>query len=363
MTTPAILVTGGAGFLGSAFVRSWISESRGTVVNLDKLTYAGNLDSLLPVSDDQRHVFVEGDIADGPLVSQLLEEYQPQGIIHFAAESYVDRSIDSPATFVETNVLGTWQLLEATIAYWTQLEKSARDKFRFLHVSTDEVHSSLGATGCFKEQSQYAPNSPYAASNAAADHLVRAAHLTFGLPTLLTNCSKNYGPYQFPEKLIPLIIMNCLEAKPLPVYGDGAQVRDWLFVEDHYAAIREILARGCPGSVFHVGGNAERTNLVVVLERICDVADRLHPDASQQECRSLITHVKDRPGHDRRCVIDASKIRKELGWKPTVDLETGMRRMVQWYLDNPTCVSRVAQGTYHRKRFELGSGMLTGGKE
>ncbi len=344
-----ILVTGGAGFIGSCFVRQWLAEEPDRLVNLDKLTYAGNLDSLAPVAGNPNHVLVEGDIGDRALVSQLLEEYRPAAIVNFAAESHVDRSIDAPADFVRTNVLGVCELLAAARAYWSNLPEPERAAFRFLHVSTDEVYGSLGATGAFTEQTRYAPNSPYAASKAASDHFVRAYHHTYGLPVLTTNCSNNYGPYQFPEKLIPLMILNALEGKPLPVYGDGQQVRDWLFVEDHCRAIRTVLAQGRVGEVYNIGGNCEQANLNVV-KTICETVDRLRPGLPHAPCTRLITYVTDRPGHDRRYAIDATKIRTELGWKPAQDFISGLEITVRWYLDNPLWIERVSSGVYARER-------------
>jgi dTDP-glucose 4,6-dehydratase len=344
-----ILVTGGAGFIGSCFVRQWLDEEPDQLVNLDKLTYAGNLDSLAPVDHNPRHVFVEGDIGDRQLVARLLEQYRPWAILNFAAESHVDRSIDGPADFVRTNVLGVCELLAAARAYWNQLPQPDRSAFRFLHVSTDEVYGSLGATGAFTEETRYAPNSPYAASKAASDHFVRAYCHTYGLPTLTTNCSNNYGPYQFPEKLIPLMILNALEGKPLPVYGDGQQVRDWLFVEDHCRAIRTVLARGRVGEVYNIGGGCEQANLDVV-KRICALVDDLRPGLSNAPCENLISYVSDRPGHDRRYAIDASKIRTELGWQPTQSFATGLATTVRWYLENPVWVERVTSGVYARER-------------
>ena len=344
-----ILVTGGAGFIGSCFVRQWLDEEPDQLVNLDKLTYAGNLDSLAPVDHNPRHVFIEGDIGDRQLVARLLEQHRPWAILNFAAESHVDRSIDGPADFVRTNVLGVCELLAAARAYWSQLPQPDRSAFRFLHVSTDEVYGSLGATGAFTEETRYAPNSPYAASKAASDHFVRAYCHTYGLPTLTTNCSNNYGPYQFPEKLIPLMILNALEGKPLPVYGDGQQVRDWLFVEDHCRAIRTVLARGRVGEVYNIGGGCEQANLDVV-KRICALVDDLRPGLSHVPCENLISYVTDRPGHDRRYAIDASKIRTELGWKPTQSFATGLAATVRWYLDNPMWVNRVTSGVYARER-------------
>ena len=350
-----VLVTGGAGFIGGCFVRQSVAESPERVVNLDKLTYAGNLDSLEPVAGRPNYVFVEGDIGDRECVGRVLAEYRPQAIVNFAAESHVDRSIDGPAEFVRTNVLGTCELLAAARAYWSALAEPERSAFRFLHVSTDEVYGSLGASGAFTEQTRYAPNSPYAASKAASDHFVRAYHHTYGLPVLTTNCSNNYGPYQFPEKLIPLMILNALEGKPLPVYGDGQQVRDWLFVEDHCRAIRTVLARGKVGEVYNIGGNCELANLDVV-NTICATVDRLRPGLPHSPCTSLITHVADRPGHDRRYAIDATKIRSELGWQPAQTFAAGLEITVRWYLDNPKWIERVTSGVYARER--LGRGVV-----
>ncbi len=348
----AILVTGGAGFIGSCFVRQWLAEEQGAIVNLDKLTYAGNLDSLNTIIDNRRHRFVHGDIGDGRLVASLLEEHRPRAVINFAAESHVDRSIDGPAAFLETNVLSSFRLLEAARQYWQRFEGPASREFRFLQVSTDEVYGSLGPSGSFVETTAYAPNSPYSASKAAFDHFVRAYHHTFGLPTLITNCSNNYGPYQFPEKLIPLMILNAIEGKPLPVYGDGQQVRDWLFVEDHCRAIRHVLARSKPGEVYNIGGNCERTNLSIV-ETICGVVDNRLPALLHRPCKSLITYVKDRPGHDRRYAIDAGKIRRELDWAPLQSFDQGLKLTVDWYLANRRWVNRVTSGSYRRQRLGL----------
>ncbi len=348
-----ILVTGGAGFIGSNFVRQWLAEEQGEVVNLDKLTYAGNLDSLADVAGDPRYHFVEGDIGDGPLVAGLLDRHRPWAVVNFAAESHVDRSIDRPAAFVETNVVGTFALLEASRAYWSALAEPQRSAFRFLHVSTDEVFGSLGPTGRFTEASQYAPNSPYAASKAAADHFVRAYFHTFGLPTLTTNCSNNYGPYQFPEKLIPLMILNALAGKPLPVYGDGRQVRDWLYVDDHCRAIRAVLTGGTPGEVYAIGGDCQQTNLDVV-RSIATIVDRLRPGLPHAPCTSLVSFVADRPGHDRRYAIDAGKIRDRLGWRPRENFESGLQRTVAWYLDHPAWIERVICGKYRLQRLGLG---------
>ncbi len=347
-----LLVTGGAGFIGSCFVRQSIAAAGERIVNLDKLTYAGNLDSLAETLDDPRHVFIEGDIGDRTLVDRLLNEYRPRAIVNFAAESHVDRSIDGPELFVETNVLGTFRLLESARKHWLELPEAERDVFRVLHVSTDEVYGSLGPTGLFTETTPYAPNSPYSASKAAADHFVRAYHHTYGMPTLTTNCSNNYGPYQFPEKLIPLMILNALEGKPLPIYGDGQNVRDWLFVEDHCRAIRMVLEKGTPGEVYNIGGNSERTNMEVV-DRICETVDRLRPDLAHRPCKNLKHQVTDRPGHDRRYAIDAGKILAELGWQPEVDFDRGIENTVKWYLDNSHWVGRVTSGVYRRERLGL----------
>ncbi len=346
MTT--ILVTGGAGFIGSCFVRRAIQRGDVRIVNLDKLTYAGNPDSLPPAAGDV-HQLVVGDIGDRELVRTLLETHQPSAIVNFAAESHVDRSIDGPLTFVETNVMGTCRLLEEVRHYYSGLAGSQKDAFRFLHVSTDEVYGSLGATGLFSETTPYSPNSPYSASKAASDHFVRAYHHTFGLPVVVTNCSNNYGPYQFPEKLIPLMILNALEGKPLPVYGDGLNVRDWLFVEDHCSAIETVLAKGRIGECYNIGGNNEQANIRIV-KMVCQTVDRLRPGLPHAPCESLITYVRDRPGHDRRYAIDASKIDHELGWKPQQDFASGLELTVRWYLDNPEWVERVQSGKYRRER-------------
>jgi len=344
MSAGAILVTGGAGFIGANFVLAWIAAEGAPVVNLDKLTYAGNLDSLARLKGDTRHRFVKGDIGDRALVASLLREHKPRAIVHFAAESHVDRSIHGPADFVQTNVMGSFALLEETRAYWSQLPSAEQDRFRFLHVSTDEVYGSLGPRDpAFTEETPYAPNSPYSASKAASDHLVRSYHHTYGLPTVTTNCSNNYGPYQFPEKLIPLMILNALQRKPLPVYGDGRNVRDWLFVSDHCEAVRVALARGRPGETYNIGGNAEKTNIDVV-RAVCAILDELRPDAAPHE--KLISYVQDRPGHDRRYAIDAGKMRNELGWAPRERFDSGLRRTVEWYLDNMKWVDGVASGEY-----------------
>jgi dTDP-glucose 4,6-dehydratase len=346
-----LLVTGGAGFIGANFVLQAVADGL-RVVNLDKLTYAGNLDTLASLEGSDRHLFVQGDIGDRDLVARLLAEHRPRAIVNFAAESHVDRSIDGPAAFVETNVVGTLGLLECARDYWRSLEGPAREAFRFLHVSTDEVYGSLGAEGKFTETTPYAPNSPYSASKAASDHLVRAFHHTYGLPTLTTNCSNNYGPYQFPEKLIPLVIQKALAGEPLPVYGDGLNVRDWLYVGDHCSAIRRVLDAGRVGETYNVGGNAERENLTVV-KTICALLDERRPLAGGRPRESLITFVKDRPGHDRRYAIDAGKLKRELGWSPTQTFESGMAHTVDWYLAHQLWVRRVLDGSYRMER--LGS--------
>ena len=345
---PTWLVTGGAGFIGGNFVLDAVNRGI-KVVNLDALTYAGNLDTLASLADNPRHVFVEGDIGDADLVKRLLDEHRPEAVINFAAESHVDRSIDGPGAFVQTNVVGTLSLLETTRDYWKALDATARDAFRFLHVSTDEVYGTLGDTGRFTETTPYAPNSPYSASKAASDHLVRAFHHTYGLPVLTTNCSNNYGPYQFPEKLIPLVIAKALAGEPLPVYGDGLNVRDWLYVGDHCDAIRTVLERGRVGETYNVGGDAERTNITVV-RTICALLDARRPLADGRARESLITYVKDRPGHDRRYAIDADKLKGELGWAPTVTFDEGMARTVDWYLENAPWVQRVLDGSYRLER-------------
>lgn len=349
---PTILVTGGAGFIGGTFVRRMIADSDARIVNLDKLTYAGNLESLASVVDSPRHVFVRGDIADGALVKRLFAEHAPDAVVHFAAESHVDRSITSPDSFVQTNVVGTCTLLAAALEYWESLPESRREAFRFLHVSTDEVYGSLGADGYFTESSPHAPNSPYAASKAAADHFARAYHHTYGLPVVTTNCSNNYGPYQFPEKLIPLMILNAVEGKPLPVYGQGENVRDWLHVEDHVAALRLVLERGRPGEVYNIGGCAEMRNLDVV-RTICAAVDALRPDLPHRPCERLIEFVADRPGHDFRYAIDCAKIERELGWRAAHDFATGSRETVAWYLANADWVRGVSTGRYQRERLGL----------
>jgi len=341
-------VTGGAGFIGSNFVLDWLERKAGTVVTLDKLTYAGNLNNLKSVAGESRHIFVQGDVCDADMVGALLASRRPRAIVHFAAESHVDRSINEPGEFVRTNVQGTLNLLDKARHFWTELDGSQRARFRFLHVSTDEVYGSLGpADAAFTENSPYAPNSPYAASKAGSDHLVRAYHHTFGLPTLTTNCSNNYGSFQFPEKLIPLVLLNALEGKALPVYGDGLNIRDWLYVLDHCAGIRCALEKGTPGETYNIGGRSEKTNLDVVTT-ICDILDELRPDPAIGPRRALIAYVKDRPGHDRRYAIDASKIQDELGWRPRISFEQGIRQTIEWYLANMEWVNDVRSGDYHK---------------
>lgn len=348
MSQTTWLVTGGAGFIGGNFVLEAVASGI-RVINLDALTYAGNRDTLAPLDAHPDHVFVHGDIGDAALVSRLLAEHRPQAVVNFAAESHVDRSIDGPAAFVQTNVVGTLALLEASRDYWKSLQGEGKDAFRFLHVSTDEVYGSLGDTGYFTEDTPFAPNSPYSASKAASDHLVRAFHHTYGLPVLTTNCSNNYGPYQFPEKLIPLMIQKLISDQALPVYGDGKNVRDWLYVGDHCSAIRAVLAGGRVGETYNVGGDAERRNIDVV-HALCDLIDQRRPRADGQSRRSQITFVRDRPGHDRRYAIDASKLKRELGWQPSVSFEQGLARTVDWYLDNEAWVSRVLDGSYRLDR-------------
>ena len=341
-----ILVTGGAGFIGSNFVLDWVANSQEAVVNLDKLTYAGNLQNLASLDGNGQHVFVQGDIGDPVLVARLLKEHQPRAIVNFAAESHVDRSIHGPEDFIQTNIMGTFRLLEAVRAYWGGLQGDAKAAFRFLHVSTDEVYGSLAKTDpAFTETHRYEPNSPYSASKAASDHLVRAYHHTYGLPVLTTNCSNNYGPFHFPEKLIPLMIVNALAGKPLPVYGDGMQVRDWLYVKDHCSAIRTVLARGRLGEVYNVGGWNEKPNIDIV-NTICALLDELQPRADGRPYTSQITYVTDRPGHDRRYAIDAGKIEQELAWKPAETFESGIRKTVQWYLSHQDWVAQVQSGGY-----------------
>jgi dTDP-glucose 4,6-dehydratase len=341
-----ILVTGGAGFIGSNFVLDWLAECDEPVINVDNLTYAGNLNNLSSVRQDPRHIFIKGDICDRALMSTLLATHGPRAIVHFAAESHVDRSIHGPGEFIQTNIVGTFHLLESSRAYWNTLPEADKAAFRFLHVSTDEVYGSLnGDDAAFKETNRYEPNSPYSASKAASDHLVRAYHHTYGLPVLTTNCSNNYGPYHFPEKLIPLVIHNALAGKFLPVYGDGQQIRDWLYVKDHCSAIRRVMEAGQLGETYNIGGWNEKTNLEVV-RTLCATLDELQPRADGKGYAEQITFVKDRPGHDRRYAIDATKIERELGWKPTETFETGIRKTVRWYLDNRQWTQDVVSGAY-----------------
>jgi dTDP-glucose 4,6-dehydratase len=341
-----ILVTGGAGFVGANFVLDWLAAERDSVINLDKLTYAGNIENLASLRGDPRHVFVQGDIGDQPLLSDLLHEYCPRAVLNFAAETHVDRSIHSPSEFIRTNVVGTFNLLEVVRRYWSELPQPGKQSFRFLHISSDEVYGSLQATDSpFRETDAYEPNSPYSASKAASDHFVRAWHHTYGLPVLSTNCSNNYGPYHFPEKLIPLCILNALEGKPLPLYGDGQQIRDWIYVKDHCSAIRRVLEAGRVGETYNVGGWNEKTNLEVV-KTICRILDEAKPRQDGRSYAQQITFIADRPGHDRRYAIDAGKLERSLGWKPAETFETGIRKTVQWYLDNPMWTSDVTSGEY-----------------
>ena len=347
-----MLVTGGAGFIGSEVVRQLLAETDWTVVNVDKLTYAGNLESLESVAGHPRYRFEQVDICEAPAVRGLFERHRPGAVMHLAAESHVDRSIDGPGEFVRTNVWGTYTLLQEALRHWRTLPPERRAAFRFHHVSTDEVYGSLGPTGRFTEDTPYAPNSPYSASKASSDHLVRAWFHTYGLPVVTSNCSNNYGPFQFPEKLIPLVTLNALEGRPLPVYGKGDNVRDWLYVGDHARALRSVLTAGTPGETYNVGGNNERTNLEVV-RTICAVLDQLLPDSPHRPHERLVTFVTDRPGHDRRYAIDASKIARDLGWTPAESFESGLRKTVQWYLDNPRWWRRVQDGSYQRERLGL----------
>ncbi len=351
-----LLVTGGAGFIGGNFVLHVLASTDDRIINLDRLTYAGNPDTLASLRDHPRHRFVHGDIGDRALVAQLLREHAVDAVVNFAAESHVDRSIDGPAAFIETNVVGTFHLLDCALAHWRGLAAEARAAFRFLHVSTDEVYGSLGPTGAFTEATPYAPNSPYSASKAASDHLVRAWHHTYGLPVLTTNCSNNYGPYQFPEKLIPLMIAKARAGEPLPIYGDGSNVRDWLYVEDHCRAIARVLAAGRPGAVYNVGGNSERTNLEVV-DTLCALLDEALPHSPNRPHARLKQFVTDRPGHDQRYAIDASKLQRELGWAPQETFETGLARTLQWYLDNQAWVQRVMDGSYRGQRLGTAAAM------
>jgi dTDP-glucose 4,6-dehydratase len=346
-----ILVTGGAGFIGGCFVRKSIENGNVRIVNIDALTYAGNLQSIPPL-DNERHIFIHGDIRNGSELLATLTTHQPDAVMHFAAESHVDRSIDGPRAFIETNILGTYELLQNALAYWKTLDETRRHQFRFLHVSTDEVYGSLGPEGLFTEDTPYSPNSPYSASKAASDHLVRAWHHTYGLPTLITNCSNNYGPYQFPEKLIPLVTLNAIEGKPLPVYGDGLNVRDWLFVEDHCDALQTVLDRGVVGETYNIGGNCEQTNIDIV-KTICRTVNELLPNLGR-DTLNQITFVKDRLGHDRRYAIDATKIAAQLNWQPKTQFSDGIRRTVQWYIEHTDWVQQITTGKYRGER--LGSG-------
>lgn len=340
-----ILVTGGAGFIGANFVLDWLAQSDEQIINLDHLTYAGNLQNLSTLKDDARHIFVQGDIGHAELIASLLTEHQPRAIVNFAAESHVDRSIDSPEGFIQTNILGTFHLIECTRQYWNKLPDQAKQDFRFLHVSTDEVYGSLEKQApAFTENHRYEPNSPYSASKASSDHLVRAYHHTYGLPVLTTNCSNNYGPYQFPEKLIPLMISNALAGKSLPIYGDGQQIRDWLYVTDHCSAIRRVLEAGTTGETYNIGGWNEKPNIDIV-HTICDLLHELKPASNY---RDLITYVTDRPGHDRRYAIDAQKIERELGWKPAETFESGIRKTIQWYLDHADWIADIQSGDYRK---------------
>lgn len=346
-----VIVTGGAGFIGSEVVRQFIDETDVTVINLDKLTYAGNLESLQDVAANPRYRFEQVDICDAAEVQRLFEQYQPDAIMHLAAESHVDRSIDGPAEFIHTNIFGTYTLLETARRYWSKLDAPKKAAFRFHHISTDEVYGTLGEDGMFTEETAYAPNSPYSASKASSDHLVRAWHHTYGFPVVTTNCSNNYGPYQFPEKLIPLVTLNALAGKPLPIYGKGDQIRDWLHVEDHARALRLVLEKGIPGEVYNIGGHNEKQNIEVV-KTICTILDELVPERPNgiAQYEELITYVTDRPGHDQRYAIDAGKIERELGWTPRETFESGIRKTVQWYLDNQTWCDHVKDGSYQGER-------------
>lgn len=352
MNTPTLLVTGGAGFIGSALIRRLISQSSYRVINIDKLTYAGNLESLIEVENHPNYVFEQADICDAERMAEIFANYQPQAIMHLAAESHVDRSIDGPADFIETNIVGTYTLLEAARHYWRQLDAETAAKFRFHHISTDEVYGSLGEDGLFTETSPYQPNSPYSASKASSDHLVRAWHHTYGLPVVMTNCSNNYGPYQFPEKLIPLMINNALAGKKLPVYGSGENIRDWLYVDDHADALQLVLEQGVLGDSYNIGGFNEHTNLDVV-HTLCDILDELLPDSPYKPHKNLIEFVTDRPGHDQRYAIDASKINQELGWQPKETFATGLRKTVMWYLSNREWNEHVLDGSYQQQRLGL----------
>jgi dTDP-glucose 4,6-dehydratase len=355
MATATLFITGGAGFIGSALVRLLLAESEMTIVNIDKLTYAGNLDSLPAAVGHPRHHFEQADICDAQRMAQLFAHYQPIGILHLAAESHVDRSIDGPAAFIQTNISGTATLLEAARHYWNGLSGESRQRFRFHHISTDEVYGSLGTSGLFTETTPYDPRSPYSASKASSDHLVRAWYHTYGLPIVVTNCSNNYGPYQFPEKLIPLMILNALEGKPLPIYGNGENIRDWLYVDDHVRALWQVFNHGRNGETYNIGGHNEKSNLEVV-HTLCQLLDELRPSATGGRYADLITFVKDRPGHDQRYAIDASKIERDLGWRPRESFTSGLRRTVEWYLANPLWCERVQSGKYRRER--LGQGEI-----
>jgi len=344
-----ILVTGGAGFIGSNFVLKQLNETTNQILNIDKLTYAGNPENLLSIADNSRHHFVQGDICDQQLINKLIEDFQPNAVVHFAAESHVDRSIDGPSEFIQTNIVGTSVLLEESLQYYRGLSSELKAGFRFLHVSTDEVYGSLGATGYFTETTPYDPSSPYSASKAASDHLVRAWQRSFDLPTLITNCSNNYGPFQFPEKLIPLMIIKALAEKPLPVYGQGLNVRDWLYVEDHCDAINVVLAKGQPGETYNIGGNNEQKNIDIV-KQICTILDKLKPRKSGALYKELISFVTDRPGHDLRYAIDASKIKSKLDWEPQISFEEGLRVTIEWYLDHPDWVKNLQNNTYQQQR-------------
>lgn len=355
MTKQTLLVTGGAGFIGSALIRLLLEQEQVRVVNMDKLTYAGNLESLVSVENHPDYFFEQVDICDAAEVRRVFDQYQPDALMHLAAESHVDRSIDGPAAFIETNVTGTCVLLEAARGYWSSLEGERKARFRFHHISTDEVYGALGPTGMFTEQTPYSPNSPYSASKASSDHMVRAWHETYGLPVVITNCSNNYGPYQFPEKLIPLVILNALAGKPLPIYGKGDQVRDWLYVDDHARALYQVLMQGKDGETYNIGGHNEKTNMEVVTA-ICRILDQRVPEhpGGIDRYEALITHVADRPGHDQRYAIDAGKIQRELGWVPVETFETGLEKTVDWYLENPTWCQRVLDGSYRGERLGLG---------